>query len=160
MDENTRVAAGTRKGSKVLLRNGFKYQKNKVLIECIYWRCRRKTCGAFVKTNHFDMNDPNANIIVHQVRNHGHDEDIDVIKTDEFKQQLCENIIVNPTAPTKRTNSNNSCENIIVNPTAPTKRIYAALVVNNMVEGRDDNLPSFSSVRSTTYSTVDTRCKH
>ena len=128
MDKNTRIAAGTRKGSKVLLRNGSKYQKNKVLNECIYWRRRRKDCGAFVKTNHFDMNDHNANIIVHQEGNHGHDEDIDVIKTDEFKQQLRENIIANPTAP--------------------TKRIYAALVVNNTVEGRDDNLPNFSSVRS------------
>ena len=140
MDENTRVAAGTRKFSYVLLRNGFKYQKNKVLNECIYWRCRRKDCGAYVKTTHCGMNDLNDNIIVHQEGNHGHDEDIDVIKTDEFKQQLRENIIANPTAP--------------------TKRIYAALVVNNTVEGRDDNLPSFSSVRSTTYSTVDTRCKH
>ena len=128
MNATTRIAAGTRKGSKVLLRNGFKYQKNKEKANCIFWRCWRKDCGTFVKTNTFDINDENAVILVHQEGEHEHDEDMEVIEVDKFKDQL-------------RTN-------IVNNPTVPTKRVYGALVSIENSQGRGDFLPQFSSVRS------------
>ena len=61
---NTRIAAGSRKGSKVLIHNGYKYQKNKVSNNIICWRCWRKYCRSFLKTRDFAMDNPNTNIVV------------------------------------------------------------------------------------------------
>ena len=93
-----RIVAGSRKGSKVLIYNGYKYQRNKCKTASTFWRCWRKDCGSFIRTNNFDANDPNVNITVENVAYHGHDEDNEYIKRDQFKEKLREEINVNPTA--------------------------------------------------------------
>ena len=60
---NTRIAAGSREGLKVLIDNGYKYQKSKVWNNTIFWRCWQKDCKSFLKTRDFDMDNPNANIM-------------------------------------------------------------------------------------------------
>ena len=125
---NTRIAAGSRKGSKVLIHNGYKYQKNKVSNNIIFWRCWRKDCRSFLKTRDFDMDNPNANIVVQREDVHGHDEDDDIINADNFKASLREGIELNPTAP--------------------IKRIYSAIAADEQRQGRIDFLPQFTSVKS------------
>jgi hypothetical protein len=49
------------RGEKVLIHNGFKYQKNRQRTESIYWRCWRKECKAKLRTNIFDLNNMNPN---------------------------------------------------------------------------------------------------
>jgi hypothetical protein len=60
-----RVIVGNR-GRKVLIHNGFKYQKNRQRIESIYWRCWRKEYRANLRTNIFHLNDMNPNIQIPQ----------------------------------------------------------------------------------------------
>jgi hypothetical protein len=48
-------------GGKVLIHQGFKYQKNIIRRHIIYWRCWKKECRAPLKTNLFDLEDQIAN---------------------------------------------------------------------------------------------------
>ena len=125
--QNARLVAGSRKNSKVLVRDGFKYQKNKVT-NTIYWRCWRDTCRANLITDDFDFNDPNALINVRRAEDHDHEEDEDLIEIDRHKEKL-------------------RC-NIIANPTTPTKHVYREMVANEVAAGTADHLPDFNSVRS------------
>ena len=53
---------------KVLVFEGFRYQKNKEKSHSIQWRCWRKTCRTPLTTNVFDLNDEAAVINVLTVR--------------------------------------------------------------------------------------------
>ena len=86
--QNVRLVAGSRKNSKVLVRDGFKYQKNKKVPNAIYWRCWRDTCRANLITDDFDSNDPNALINVRRAEDHDHEEDEDLIQIDRHKEKL------------------------------------------------------------------------
>ena len=50
------LVEGVKTGSKDLVHNGHKYQKNKTGNEKIFWRFWRKDCRAPIQTNIFDFN--------------------------------------------------------------------------------------------------------
>ena len=95
MNMNTRVSEGSRRGSKVSIHNGFKYQKNKPNQNGIFWRCWRKDCGVFVKTGVFNTDDANVNINFLKEGEHEHDADEERIQQDRFKNSLRNEIVTN-----------------------------------------------------------------
>ena len=52
------------RGGKVLIHEGYRYQKNRARNDAIYWRCWRVDCRAPLQTNLFDIDDENPNIRV------------------------------------------------------------------------------------------------
>ena len=56
------------KGGRVLVYQGFRYQKNRAGKATINWRCWRKRCRVTLKTNLFDTTNENARIQVLHVR--------------------------------------------------------------------------------------------
>jgi len=60
------VMDGMKRG-KVLIFNGFRFQKNRETANNIYWRCWRKNCRTPLTTNVFDLDDEHAQINVLQV---------------------------------------------------------------------------------------------
>ena len=87
---------------KILLYNGFKYQKNRLRTRAIYWRCWRKECRANLQTNVFDLDNRNPNIQILQESSHTHEEDDLVIGHDRVHNTLRNNIRQNPSVPIKR----------------------------------------------------------
>ena len=52
---------------KVLISDGFRYQRNKSFVSTISWRCHRQDCRAILQTRMFDVDDQNAVIRVLKV---------------------------------------------------------------------------------------------
>jgi hypothetical protein len=52
------------KGGKILNVEGFRYQKNRVTKEKIWWRCWRSSCGTMLSTEIFDVDQDNPEINV------------------------------------------------------------------------------------------------
>ena len=100
-----RVIAGNR-GGKVLIYNGFKYQKNRQRIHAIYWRCWRQECRANLQTNIFNLDDQAPNITILQEGPHTHEEDDTVIGVDTTLQSLRSAIQQDPSVPIKRVYNN------------------------------------------------------
>ena len=50
------VTKGDR-GGKVLVFDGYKYQKNRTRGDTIHWRCWRETCRTPLQTNDFNVDD-------------------------------------------------------------------------------------------------------
>ena len=86
----------------MLIYKGFKYHRNKSKAHCIFWRCWRKDCGKFIQTNVINMDDVNANIVIQNEPDHGHEKDEEYIHTDQFRENLRVEISRNTTAPVKR----------------------------------------------------------
>ena len=86
-----RIVAGNR-GGKVLLYNGYKYQKNRERTSAIYWRCWRKECRANLQTNLFGLEDQNPDIRILQESPHNHEDDELVAGHDKILDTLRENI--------------------------------------------------------------------
>lgn len=101
----TRIITGNR-GGKVLLHNGFKYQKNRVRRQAIYWRCWRTECRANLQTNVFDLDDEVPNIRILHENEHTHEEDDIVIDRDKTLHTLRKNIRQDPSVPLKRVYDN------------------------------------------------------
>ena len=55
-------------GGRVLVNDGYRYQKNKTSNTSISWRCWKKTCRATLTSNIFDVFDDDAQPHVNQVR--------------------------------------------------------------------------------------------
>ncbi|KAJ0062359.1 hypothetical protein NL108_010958 [Boleophthalmus pectinirostris] len=114
------------RGGKILVHEGHRYQKNKVKPDKIYWRCWRKVCNAYVKTNAFDLEEqnPEIRILGQPVPNHNHPDDTDVIRSSAVKQKMVEKLVADPSKSLKR-------------------------VYNEVVADTDpDQIPEFSNVRS------------
>ncbi|CAG2207603.1 unnamed protein product [Mytilus edulis] len=124
-----RVIAGNR-GGKVLIYNGFKYQKNRQRIHAIYWRCWRQECRANLQTNIFNLDDQAPNITILQEGPHTHEEDDTVIGVDTTLQSLRSAIQQDPSVPIKRVYNN---------------------FARNVAQGGGDreHIPEFHRVRST-----------
>ncbi len=60
------ISQGLR-GGKILIHDGFRYQKNIATKDKIWWTCWRKTCRAPLSSNIFDVNDDNAVITILEV---------------------------------------------------------------------------------------------
>ncbi|VDI25242.1 Hypothetical predicted protein [Mytilus galloprovincialis] len=96
-----KVITGNR-GGKVLIFDGYKYQKNRQRNESIYWRCWRIECRANLKTNIFDINDPQAIIRIFEHNEHTHESDDTSIYRSETLNALKDAIMEDPTVPIKR----------------------------------------------------------
>ena len=129
MDEVPRVGSGSRENYKVLIYHGFKYQRNKTKANCIHWRCWRKDCGTFLRTNRFNINDDRVNIVVETEGELMHDSDAEMIKLDRFKENLWLEIDENPTAT--------------------VNRVYGALAVHEHRQAANvpNIIPTFDSVK-------------
>ncbi len=57
------ISTGLTRG-KVLIFEGFRYQKNKTKQDVIHWRCWRKMCSIFLTTDIFDIEDEGAAVHV------------------------------------------------------------------------------------------------
>ena len=113
------------RGGKILVHEGFRYQKNKAKQDRIYWRCWRKTCNAFIQTEPFDIDEANVRINIIHVSNHNHPNDTNLIETTALTQTMIEEIETDPSKP--------------------IKRVYNEVVRNSQ---QDDHVPEFSLVRS------------
>ena len=51
----------------VLVNKGSRYQRNWSSKAVVSWRCFREDCGAFLKTDMFDLEDPNDHIRILKV---------------------------------------------------------------------------------------------
>jgi hypothetical protein len=52
------------RGGKVLIHEGYRYQKNRARNDAIYWRYWRVDCRTPLQTNLFDIDDENPNMKV------------------------------------------------------------------------------------------------
>ena len=116
------------KRGKVLILNGFRYQKNKETASAIYWRCWRKECGSMAKTNYFDVNGEAPAIRVINESLHPHPEDTEQIRKDETIDRL------------KRA--------VREDPSRPIKRAFEGLAHGHQGGGDREQLPEFHTVRT------------
>ena len=105
---NTRIIQGSRGvNSKLLVHDGYRYQLNKPRTTSLYWRCWKKVCRSSLKTNVFNLNDPNAVInVLHNADAHVHPQEDVRIEEQSFVQRMKEEITNNPTVPVKRVYDN------------------------------------------------------
>lgn len=68
-EQSQRMAYITRgeRGGRVLIHDGYKYQKNRTRGEAIHWRCWREACRAPLQTNLFDVEANAPNILIRHV---------------------------------------------------------------------------------------------
>ncbi|VDI81896.1 Hypothetical predicted protein [Mytilus galloprovincialis] len=94
-----KVITGNR-GGKVLIFDGKKYKKkNRRRNESIYWRIE---CRANLKTNIFDINDPQAIIRILEQNEHTHESDETSTYRSETLNALKDAIMEDQTVPIKR----------------------------------------------------------
>ena len=105
---NTRIIQGN-KGvdSKLLIHDGYRYQLNKARTTRVYWRCWKKECRSSLKTNVFDLNNPDAIInVLHNADVHVHPQEDVRIEEQRFVQRMKQEITNNPTVPVKQVYDN------------------------------------------------------
>ena len=91
------------RGGKVLIFDGYQYKKkHRQRNESIYWRCWRIECRANLKTNIFDINDPQAIIRIFEHNEHTHESDETSIYRSETLNALKDAIMEDQTVPIKR----------------------------------------------------------
>lgn len=119
-----------RKDGKVLVENGYIFQKNRVCPGVIYWRCG--DCHSTLKTSFFDVNDPPEIIeVIYDADAHNHP---------PMEQ------IINKQIVTSRIK-----DSVITNPSEPIRRLYDAAIA---LEERNDNplpledIPTFQRIES------------
>ncbi|KAL8614876.1 hypothetical protein ACOMHN_042834 [Nucella lapillus] len=98
---NVRLVKGSRRG-KILVIDGFIYQRHKSSGALLHWRCWRETCRAKVKTNIFDVDNPQPRIRVVKRNDHNHPDDSAMTEAISFRQQLQEVAAADPTRPSRR----------------------------------------------------------
>lgn len=126
---SARIIPGGR-GGKVLINQGFKYQKNRVRRETVHWRCWREECRVPLKTNLFDVDDPDARIEIEgNLPQHTHAAEDEMIAKSVIKSALNESVREDPSIP--------------------IKRVYDSIVRTVHQGGGDrDCIPQFHNVRS------------
>ena len=96
---NARLVTGSRRGSKSLLIDGFKYLLNKSTETTRYWRCATTGCRSTVSTNCFDTDLPNPVVFIKKhPADHTHVPDEAVNTLDKFKEQCRMRVTDNPSA--------------------------------------------------------------
>ncbi|KAL8572221.1 hypothetical protein ACOMHN_049397 [Nucella lapillus] len=98
---DVRLVKGSRRG-KILVIDGFRYQRHKSSGALLHWRCWRETCRAKVKTNIFDVDNPHPRIRVVKRNDHNHPDDSAMTEAISFRQQLQEVAAADPTRPPRR----------------------------------------------------------
>ena len=87
-----------RRGGKILIHNGYLYQKNKVRPNGIYWRCESNNCRVPLRTKTFDVHEPPNNIVVNNVGNHNHNPRGETISHQMLLNEVKDNVN-DPSAP-------------------------------------------------------------
>lgn len=113
------------RGGKILINDGYRYQRNKTKTDKIYWRCWRTTCSAFLHTSVFDIEEDDPNIQILQVGDHNHADEGDLIATTSTKQHMLQAVEDDPSKP--------------------VRRVYDEVIRD---AENDDQVPQFNSVRS------------
>ena len=121
------LVEGVKTGSKVLVHNGHKYQKNKTRNEKIFWRCWRKDCRAPIQTNIFDFNAHNPAIAIQNEGQHNHPPVSNIINSTAVKYLVI-----------------NEIKRYV---TKPVKRVYDEIIEQQRDINVED-VPRFDSVRS------------
>ena len=98
---DVRLVKGSRRG-KILVIDGFRYQRHKSSGALLHWWCWRETCLAKVKTNIFDVDNPHPRIRVVERNDHNHPDDSVMTDAISFRQQLQEEAAADPTRPPRR----------------------------------------------------------
>jgi hypothetical protein len=120
------------RGGKVLIHGGYRYQKNRIRNNKIFWRCWRKSCRAPLQTEFFDIDGEDQNIVVLETGEHpDHGPDTELISKSSLTQRMVANVERDPTKPVKR----------VYNDT---------LLEDHLADDDDDDvdIPAFDSVRS------------
>ena len=129
------------KGGKILADNGYRYQRNKVRANTMYWRCTKLNCRAKLTTNSFDVNDPNANIVVinnNPAAAHNHIPDDNQVQHDQVVNRMQARIRDDPTVPVHR-----------IYDAVVVEQHQAAGAVAAPGVGQQPVVPNFASIRST-----------
>ena len=82
------IVHGNREG-KVLIYQDYRYQKNQVRLDKIYWRCWHKHCRMGLTINGFDIDEVNPTFrILSLIRHHNHPRDDDEILQRMYGKQI------------------------------------------------------------------------
>lgn len=95
------VVAGNR-GGKILIYNGYRYNKNKQKGGKIYWCCCRKTCNAYLQTASFDINKDIPEIHILRGQQHKHADDKQVITSSSLTRRMIDRILDDRTRSIKQ----------------------------------------------------------
>ena len=91
------------RGGRILVVEGYRFQRNKTRGNKIFWRCSRRECRVFIQTNLFDVA---AEAPVIHLRNavpaHNHAPDTDLIQESVFRDRCRAVITEDPTLAVKR----------------------------------------------------------
>ena len=87
-----------RRGGKILINDGFIYQKNKTGNEYIYWRCSSKDYRAPL----IDVGEPPDEIEVYDVGNHNHEPSDDIISRQALVNHMKQKKRDDPSVPLRR----------------------------------------------------------
>ena len=91
-----------RPGGKILVHEGYIYQRNQTRSDYIYWRCASKVFRAVLKTDVFDVAEPTNNFDAYDVGQHNHASSDEVIRQQLLINEMKENIKDDPSAPLRR----------------------------------------------------------
>ncbi|CAG2206194.1 unnamed protein product [Mytilus edulis] len=129
------VVQGSR-GGKILIHEGYRYQKNRIRLNAIHWRCWRNTCRAPLRTAVFDIQNAPNNIDVLHVSEHDHQEDQETIDSASIRQRMVNHVSANPEVSGRQAYDN---------------------VVQQVPRNERDSIPTYDCIRS---SLDRTRRKH
>ena len=90
------ISEGVKKGSKVLLLNGHKYQKNNIGAQKLFWHCWKKGCRARIQTNIFNIDIDDQNIQI--FNDHNHPVVDELLESTAIKNQMVRAIRADPTS--------------------------------------------------------------
>ena len=88
-----------RLGGKILVHEGYIYQRNQTSGDYIYWRYASKDCRASLKTDASDVAEP---FDAYDVGQHNHASSDEVIRQQLLINEMKENIRDDPSTPLKR----------------------------------------------------------
>ena len=91
-----------RRGGKILVHEGYIYQRNQTSGDYIYRRCASKDCRAPLKTDAFDVAEPPNSFDAYDVGQHNHASSDEVIRQQLLINEMKENIRDDPSAPLRR----------------------------------------------------------
>ncbi|CAL8270939.1 unnamed protein product [Merluccius merluccius] len=92
------------RGGKVLVLDNFRYHRHRNNQENIRWRCWSKNCRAVLRTNIFDVEEEDPNIIVHEVGEHLQYIPLTELRVHnaDFRQAVTGELKREPTVPIRR----------------------------------------------------------
>ena len=101
MDPYLQVANS--RGGRTLILEDYRYLRNKVTPDKIYWRCAHRGCTVYLHTQWLDMAADNPAInVVRPPGDHAHAAEEDLVATTALIQTMLERVAADPTLPVRR----------------------------------------------------------